>query len=838
MSYVLKINSVAADLFPNQDLSIEINYYDTTNLDALKIPFSFTSRLPYTTRNNSIFASYNYNTAYGNLTKNKYSYIVTKDGNTISQGLVRVTSVIVNSTEPYYELEFQDAISELGKNLRELKFSDLYADTFSTQVRTLSTYLTGNVGYGNRDIEIPFIDVDNIQGATGYESRVLTSWGTSGKKFGLFPALNVVSFFNRVFDYIGVNVSSKFLGGTGTWLADNLYVLYPTHLSYNPTSKRESYLFPFPYHVSENKNQWDGASVGLTGGITIGIANYYLSAKKTWEPHGPTNYNPEEVIVEREYGDQLRTSAGVADWGDENIGYVGYGAGFDAKFVFSGGTINISGLKACYATSEYVDSNDNLLPLIVKIKDLNDAKFTPYVLIYESYTTTNSPTYRIPMLDENGNVIKLTPDSFSQNTDDDAIIFGSTRVDIGTLSFGDFQAKIDDTIAYEIKGGSTYSYAIGLEMTEGSLIVDKYLKLLVGGSTPTVSIEETDVPFAEKDVKKKRVFGYDWSVLGIKVDNYGMVPATCPSDNFQFSHSFTNNESISVYDLFTDLLKRFSLSLIYDYQNSQIILDDIRDQRTGLAFFDEYVDTLKPFEITAGELPPKEIHLLNKENDGKYDKFESGLSVGSIKKPFADNGVGEKSIQFNTSLINPINKTVCVDDVYTDPILLNNGLVEKQEVGQITNEIPDFDKIGLRIFYLKNPAYPSSVRYPVFKEYNQYGQQIRQIIYKQLGIFTLQGYPVNTGTAANEYDLRFADKDGNEYFAYTHITSNERFLASTNNKMMMYAAIPDYMFSNGDLFRKYFKFKKTNESFIINSISDARLYDNFLYGKFEIIFVD
>ena len=120
MSYVLKINSVAADLFPNQDLSIEINYYDTTNLDALKIPFSFTSRLPYTTRNNSIFASYNYNTAYGNLTKNKYSYVVTKDGNTISQGLVRVTSVIVNSTEPYYELEFQKISNTIQYDILDL----------------------------------------------------------------------------------------------------------------------------------------------------------------------------------------------------------------------------------------------------------------------------------------------------------------------------------------------------------------------------------------------------------------------------------------------------------------------------------------------------------------------------------------------------------------------------------------------------------------------------------------------------------------------------------------------------------------------------------------------
>lgn len=839
MSYVLRINNVAVDLFPNQDLSIEIDYYDTTNADALKIPFAFNSRIPYTVVNSSILDSYNYDNQYGNLTRKKYPYvIITKDGDVVSRGVVRVSSVVVNSSEPYYELEFKDSVSELSNALRELTFSELYDDPFSTQVRTLQTYLTSNPGYANRDIEIPFVDLDNIQDATGYEQRVFTSWGTTGKKYGLFPALKVTSFFERVFDKIGVNVSSKFLNNTSTWKPENLYVLYPTHLSYNPTNKRESHLFPFPYHVSENTNQWDGVDINVGGSTAVGISNYFLSLKKTYEPHGPTNYDPEaSSIIEREYGDQFRTSTSVTDWGDENVGYVSYGSGFDAKFAFNSGNVTIAGLKACYLSTDYTDDNDNLLPLTIRIKNLNTAKFTPYVFVYESYTTTSLPTYKIPMLDTNGNQLKLTPTGFSDNTGIDNVPFGTTIFDYGTLSFPTFTAKIDNTISYPIKGGSTYSYAIGLEMVEGSLLVDGYLKLLVGGTTPGVSVELPNYLLTEKDVRKKRVFGYNWSILDLKVDNIGDLAATIPTDNFQFSHSFTNNESVGVYDLFVDLTKRFNLSIAYDYINDELIFDDARDLRFGIRYFDDYVDTLKPFEISTGELPPKEIHLLNKEQNGIYDKFESGLSVGSVKKELQLNGIGEKKIDFITSLINPINKSICQDPVPSDPILLNNGRVEKKKVGMIKNEMPDFDKVGLRIFYLKTPAYPTYVKYPVFKHLNPYGELIRQIVYEDVALVSLQGYPVNYGENVGEYDLRFADRDGNTFPAYDLMVNNERFLANTKNKMTFYAAIPDFIFSNGEFLNKTFRFRKTQEDFLVNSITDARLYDGWLYGKFEIIFL-
>lgn len=838
MSYRLRVNNQFLDLFPNQEINIGADYYDTTNIDSIKIPFSFTSSVPYTDRNKTVLG-YDDSFGFGTMPLAEYDYEVYSNGNVISSGKARIISAIINSPEPVFYLELKDRVSEFSKTIRELEISDIYDDAFSTQVRTLSTYLSLNQSYAQRDIEIPFIDFDNIQKTTGYESRQFTSWGTSGKKFGLMPALRVVDFIDRVFNAAGITYSSKFVSGDGSWDATNLYILYPTYLSGTPVSKRESYLFPFPYNVEKNSNQWDGAEVNVGAGVSVGISNYYLPLKESYEPFGPTNYAVDEAVVSREYGDQVRKSSGVTDWGDENVGYISYGSGFDAKFAFNAGTVTISGLKTCYATSEYIDvaNDDAVIPAINKITSLGNALFTPYVLIYESYNSGSVPKYKIPMVDANGNQIQLTPTGFSDNTGIDIIPSGSANVDFGTISFPDFDARLDDTVPYELRGGSTYSCAISVEMVSGSITVDKYIKVLIGSSTLTASLEVQGFTFVEADAVKKRTFGYDWSVLGIKVDNHGSVPATCPSDNFQFKESLSNNKSIKVYDLLVDVMKRFGLSLVYDYTTGDVILDNLKDIRLTTSLFDTYIDSLKPYEVSSGALPPKTLKLLNKENDGLYDKFDNGLSVGSFDGVYNQDGTGEKTIEFITALINPFNKTVCTNEFFTDPVLLNSGLIALQEIGDIKNEFPDYDKTGLRIFYLKENDFQTSIRYPVFREYNDYGQRIRQILYKPVGTYYMQGYPVNSLTG-NQKDLRFMFENGQTSDAYDYLVSTERFIANERNKMTFYAAMPDTMFQSGDIYKKKFRFNKSQENFIVNSLTDAKIYDGYVYGKFEVIFVD
>jgi hypothetical protein len=449
------------------------------------------------------------------------------------------------------------------------------------------------------------------------------------------------------------------------------------------------------------------------------------------------------------------------------------------------------------------------------------------------------------MLDSNGDPIELTVDSVLPNSNiltggdfDETPPYVSTYpVYATTLLFEDFTATIDDTIAYQINGGSTYSYAIGVFIEDG-YILGNTTSFAQRPNTSNVQFNlKQNREVRQIDIVKQRTFGYDWSTLGLKVDNIGNLAATVPNDNFQFKRSLMNNTSINVYDLFVDVVKRFGLSLVYDYQSGDVIFDNLKDVRLTTSSFDSYMDTLKPYEVSAGVKPPKTLKLLNRVNDGLYDKFENGLAIGSFDGVFNANGVGEQSVEFITSLINPINKTICLDVFETDPILLNNGLVSVNEIGDIKNEIPDYDKVGLRIFYLKNPDNTTTLRYPVFRQYNDYGQKIRQVVYKPFGPVRLQGYPIISGTG-NQKDLRFAFEDGSLGDSYNYLVTSERFVANEKNKMSFYAAIPESVFQNGDIYKKKFRFDKTSESFIVNTLDDAKIYDGYVYGKFEIIFVD
>ena len=838
MSYRLRVNNQFLDLFPNQEINIGVDYYDTTDIDAIKIPFTFNADVPYTAKNKTALG-YNDAFGYNGIPLTEYNYEVYSNGDIISSGRARVQSVVINSVEPIFTLELKDKVSEFSKSLRDLTIGDIYNDSFSTQVRTLSTYLSANQNYSQRDIEIPFVDFDNIQKVSGYESRQFTSWGTNGKKFGLMPALRVVDFIDRVFTAAGIEYTSKFVSGTGSWDPRNLYILYPTYLSHSPASKRESFLFPFPYNVQSNTDQ-----VSSVGEITyegfphtvLPIGTYRLVAKDTYEPHGPTNYAASEAVISREYGDQLRTSSGVSDWGDENVGYVSYGSSFDAKIVFNSGSVSVSGLKTCFLSVED-EIDGGIYPHLVNITDASNAVFSPYVLIYESYTTSSIPSYRIPMVDANGDKIQLSVSSIVANSGLDNLGNGYLQPN-GTIVFSNFTAYLDDSIPYKINGGSTYSYAIGVFIESGYIEATTFALAQLNGQGGITQINlTTGVELTQNDFAKQRTSGYDWSVLGLKVDNFGSLAATCPSDNFQFKASLLNNTSYSVYDIMVDIMKRFGLSVVYDYTTGDVILDNLKDVRLTTAAIDQYLDTLKPFEIQSGVVPPKTLKLLNKANDGIYDKTASEVAVGSFEGVWNANGSGEKSLEFETALINAVDKSVCGVEFFNDPILLNNGLVPVQEIGDIKYEIKDYDKIGLRIFYLRSPNFETTLRYPVFRQYNDYGQKIRQVVYKTVGTYLLQGYPVNSLTG-NQKDLRFMLADGSTADAYDYLVATERFAANESNKMSFYAAIPDTMFQNGDLYKKKFRFNKTEENFIVNSLSDAKIYDGYMYGKFEVIFVD
>ena len=252
---------------------------------------------------------------------------------------------------------------------------------------------------------------------------------------------------------------------------------------------------------------------------------------------------------------------------------------------------------------------------------------------------------------------------------------------------------------------------------------------------------------------------------------------------------------------------------------------------------DQYVDNLLEFQITAPPLRYKRITLKNKEEGGYYDVHkETGNPVGSTSQDFDPIGKEELEVNFITSLIDPIAKTICGDPIYMDPEELANNLLAVQETGYIKNTIPEFDKVGLRLFYLRTHTATTVIRYPTFRYFNRYGQKIEQIVYNELGNYFLGGYPILTHPTLGQ-DLRFGDRYGNVFDAYTKYISSEKFKASSGTGMSFYAALPVQFIEDMYYAYKEFRFGDTNEKFVIANISDGKIYDNYLYAKLEIKFL-
>jgi hypothetical protein len=867
MSFIVKIDSVQIDLFPEYDLSYSLDLYDQEDPSNIRVPFSFTNKFPYTTLNKDRF-NYDYSVSRKSLQVTPLEYEIFYDNTKISYGNAFVESVYVNSDEPYFEVRFEDAVSNFGKNLRELEMEDLYDDVFGTTSNVLNTFLNSRQNYGNRTLEIPFIDYDNIQSVTGYESRQFTAWGIEDNKYCLQPAIQVKNFFERVFTELGFAFASKFANGLSgaTYKANDMYFLYPTHLVENNQDKRLVRLEPYPYNVTRNDNQENDGDATIYGTSQLAIHNYKVALSEVYGTFGPTNYylptGPTDVFqnTDHEYGNELATATDVVAEGDVNIGYVAFGAGFDGYVSFnSGASVTVSGLKTAIVSTFYNNATADMdAPAVINITSVNTAKFTPYIAIYDSFFVGDSPTHKIPMRDVSGNILKLTPTIGTTASTDKPFMERTNTVPSGTLylnseillpgnvtanntlNFANFTAYLDTNEIYPFRGGTRYSVGILLEMSEGNLTCNRYSQFTIE-STPSgvryVANTPTAVALTNEKIGKQRVYGYSYGALKIKINSKGYLSATCPSDTFKIKDSFTNSQSIKPYDIFTDLLKRFNLSLFYDYDLNTFVVDRTEDLRTSPLVIDQYVDNLLEFQITAPPLRYKRITLKNNEEGGYYDIHkETGNPVGSTSQNFDLIGKEELEVNLITSLIDPIAKTICGEPIYMDPEELANNLLAVQETGYIKNTIPEFDKVGLRLFYLRTHTAQTVIRYPTFRYFNRYGQKIEQIVYNELGTYFLGGYPILTHPTLGQ-DLRFGDRYGNVFDAYTKYISSEKFKASSGTGMSFYAALPVQFIEDMYYAYKEFKFGDTNEKFVIANISDGKIYDNYLYAKLEIKFL-
>jgi hypothetical protein len=830
MSYQLVIDGTTVDLFPEYEISISVEVYSSEDVGELRYPFSFPTKLPYTQTNRGIFGGYDYTTEFGNLSNKAFVYVLYTNGNIVSKGTVFPKSVVVNAPEPYFECEFNDLSLEFIQGLKQLGIGDIYNSVVDTAIgdiiseRYIGIYdwLTIENDYAGRSIELPYVDFDNSQEKYGYNARQFTAWGLTDRKVGLMPALNVINFIRRCFVALGYDYVSRF-GYTNfayppTWESTHLYMLYPSRLLSETANEKLMLLKPYSDNVYKNKDQ-------IIADNAFDLHAYNVGANYT--PYRPTNYNTANSNTIYDYGTQFVYAGNPAAANAESrLGFIAYSTGFSGRIRFTGGLTSktIDDFRVCIYSCEYFDGTYTYPYLIENINSYNDAYFTPTLVLWEAEV----PKYRIPLKDVSGNILQLQPVAVQQPADPrDRVDHtgGGTHGPYNVLYFEPFTAYLDEV--RDFVASNKYQISFEVEMTGflNAEIVNK-------GHDPAYTYPSVDL--YDDDIKKARIFDYTFTNLGIQIVNDGVFLAALPDDVFEFRLSLETANTYSPYEMFIEIINRFGLSLVYNYSDDKFYLDTMDDMRSGLnVTIDPQVDDIQLYTIYSAGLPYNKIKLLNKDFGGLYDKFPNDLAVGSYDGIFNIYGSGDYSVELNGALINPINKTVCGDILEANWDLLDRQIISENEAGFITNEIRDFDTIGLRFGYLGSPQYNTNIRYPKFMGINSDGKIVDTLTYQLLASVKMQGIMGDTGSSGT---LRFADRDGNTQAFYNYYTGLERIASNTRTSMDLNAVVPVSWLTNNYQYSKIFEFSSTGEQFVIESL-EGTIYGDVVYATLKIKFL-
>ena len=120
------------DLFPEQQLEYDLDFYDSVEIDKVKLPFYTKLRIPLTT-NNKASNRFNFEPITSpalDFPKEDFYFKITIYGSSSTEiaGILNVISFEYNSSQSYIEVELKDYLSKYLAQVKDLKLGELYTD--------------------------------------------------------------------------------------------------------------------------------------------------------------------------------------------------------------------------------------------------------------------------------------------------------------------------------------------------------------------------------------------------------------------------------------------------------------------------------------------------------------------------------------------------------------------------------------------------------------------------------------------------------------------------------------------------------------------------------------
>lgn len=879
-------NYYSVDLFPNQQLDYDVDFYDSLDVNQIKLPFSSSMKIPLTDLNKSA-NRFNYNPLTDTqdlFPKNDFYFKITVFGSTNVniEGILNVKSIEYLSDEPYIDLELNDFVSKYISDLKDTTIAEVYdADTtsYGTYYRSEHTFSDffnlvaaggerGIIGQNptDRPIIFPYIDFCNdVEGKFGYGARQFTEYGTGMDRAGIVPSFSVKNFLTTIGYWLtsqGFNtrVDSKLFALNYTeaipdFEVEKLQMLLPCKLEADQaTNTRVFHLNQAPFWTGTNESL--SGKVGLDNNDKMLVSNYFFNMETfgnfgqyTTDPEDPNQTIP--VTSQTDYGLDVTNAAypeGEA-FGNER-GYFAPFMSFNADIDWNSGnqSANISLLD--YEIP--ILAEDNLVYQLQPQHEDSDMTFAIFVGIYENGELVK----KIRLQDSNGDDIVLDVNDatavqgYSEKTDhsggaasyhyfedddfQDFVVFatsvGTDVKDMLRWNLPNLNIQLylpEETI--EISGESRYGVNYFVEPIQGNI------QAFVGNAVVAHSGHYdasglADLNYGVSDIRKAITRTEEYGQMDIRITANSNFNPYFDTDRYTIKESLENTCTVTPLEVLTAICKRFGCGIFYEQSGSLNILrvDPLHLVRSGSQSINNLVDDLKSVKVLLGGDKIKNLSINNKDYGLYYDdEDDNGITIGSTTQEINPDGVSDLEIDLKSSIY---YKSVCGEQLLqAENENLINGIVSSKEVAFTPNLFTKHQDIGIRFAYVDKPLYRCMIKIPhvVNSEHRPNILTVTQRIYLdwQQHIFNGRLRHINI----QGFNLMAEDELGDVTDYYSLISANEKIRYSGSPTIEFDMVLQTSELSSLDFFFKTLSCTRINQSDILVKSAEGEVFEDYAY---------
>lgn len=885
------------DLFPEQQLDYELDFYDSLDIEKIKLPFYTTLKIPLTSVNQAS-NRFDFNPFVSptiDFPKDDYYFKANVFGSSTVQiaGILNVISFEYNSGEPFIEVELKDFLSKYITESKNLLLGDIYEDSYHTTAQSMTSFLAnegGSLGVNpdySRPISFPYIDFCNdVDGKFGYAERQFVEYGPGMIRAGIAPVFSVPKFF----EYLAAKLSTTdfplradskifeigaFSGITGlaNFNPEKLHFVPPAQLmAKQDTNRRDFFVRQAP--AWSGTNQSFLSCEDLNGDPKI-IHSDYFGNMETCGNFGTT---PEGAPL-----------YSVAGWGAEKrMGFYPFDntSGFDSDgvrgFFCPKVSFNASiGLNSGQATAALEDLLFEI-PLVGEDKmvygiNQNDPTSTMRWKIYIGIYQDAQMVKKIALQDSIGddyildvNDIEVTQQGYSNKTQFsganltyDFFSCDDGREDEGAILDASLLFTYKDTIKFEpqtvyfptdqeimINSGSQFSVNYFLEPFDGDLNLN-----VVGGyahqgnhftSDSYIDNVAYDIGKFNKTITRIESYGQ----LDVKFNaNEDYLPYKL-DDQVVIKDSINQSCPLSVTEIMSAVLKRFDCGLFYEYDISTaehiLRIDPLSLIRSGTQNVNNFLDDLKSVKISNEGDKVKNLAVNNFDYKLYFDDLnDDGQTIGSILQELNSEGIVELKIDLKSSVY---FKSVCGPENNNDSFNSNLGAFSERQLGLTPNLFTQNKEIGLRFAFLDKPLFKTNllVPYAVLNATPFGTPQVMktesQIIFSNsqigAGVNHLGGQHTFNGRLFSEnnagWSLLFEKENGDTGDAYDDVFAvSEKILQSEKPRIEFNMVVPTSNLSTLDFFLQTLQATNFTTNNILVKSASGEVFEDYAYLTIE-----